>query len=288
MLSLTGHIAVFRLPAFQLVICWQPEDFLPLFVTNAPTVTTLPVHARIDARTSALPDAVRSIAWWNEQHLVLQSYAGAFLVSPIDQPRNILGKTVERLAPLSAFGNSVLVDAAKDRRCIVVLEQVDTYLDSSHKPVECLASALVEGPKVPSLSQRVRRFFYGSLQDELFNTNVAFVERAFNLVSFQTITPYEDVCRKLQKEEYGTAAELAAEHGLDTDLVYEFQWNATCQKLCPLEVLSKIHNTFYVIDQCLNFIPNKLDNIKRLLALGIKRITEPDATAQPSKVNDVV
>ena len=279
--SMNGELAILRLPGFQHEALYQPEELLPIMGHDASKCTsTVLAAARLDPRSSALPDAIRSVAWWDEQHLILQSFAGAFLVSPVQAPGNLLGKTVEHVAPCSAFGSAVLLDTEANRRRLVVLEQVDTYLDHNHKEVPLLAEALEPGL---SMLQRIKRFLHWSLQIELFNSDIAFVEQTFNLVDFQTITPYEDVCRKLQKEEYGTAAELAVEHGLGTDLVYQYQWNAARSSACPLEALAKVQNVFYVLDQCFSFVPSKLDNIKRLLTVGMKRIQESEILGSPRR-----
>jgi hypothetical protein len=99
------------------------------------------------------------------------------------------------------------------------------------------------------------------------------LQRSFNLVTFTTLTPLEDVYRKLQKEEYGIAAELAVEYQINTDLVYQYQWNSTKAQICPLHILAKIDNLFFVANECLNFIPSTVKAIRELFAVGLKRLS---------------
>ena len=110
-----------------------------------------------------------------------------------------------------------------------------------------------------------------------FATNYWLTRRAYRAVSDReeeeeedTRTPEELFQDKLLHEEYEAALEIARIHGLDSDLVYQRQWNKSDVTLDSIDnFLSKVNDYQWVLGECIERIPQELESNKYLLDFGI-------------------
>lgn len=111
-----------------------------------------------------------------------------------------------------------------------------------------------------------------------FITNYWLTRRACRTVSHEdeeveedTRTPEELFEEKLFREEYDAALEIARIHGLNSDLVYQKQWNKADVSVESIDnFLSKVLDHHWVFGECLERIPQDLSSNKYLLDFGIE------------------
>lgn len=216
--------------------------------------------------------------------MAILSYAGSFLVTAFgDTVSNTLGKAFDTVSPTSSFTNAVICDEKTQRHRILMLEQIEVFATDDASQVPLLVNSIAESTTVVSGLKRI--LLSGGYDASMFNPAIKSLSRTYNLLCLQTISPFEDVLRKMHQEEYGIASELASRYGIDADLVYEYQWNATKAKLCPLEVLNKIRNLHFIVNECLTFVPKKADLICKLFEIGITKTENKDHCLQNEKCN---
>ena len=86
-----------------------------------------------------------------------------------------------------------------------------------------------------------------------------------------TRTPEELFEDKLLNEEYETALEIARIHSLNSDLVYQKQWNKADVTIESIDrFLVKVTDPQWVLSECLERIPQDLATNKYLLDFGIE------------------
>eukprot|EP00117_Sycon_ciliatum_P023048 scpid5108/ scgid19701/ Neuroblastoma-amplified sequence; Neuroblastoma-amplified gene protein homolog len=109
----------------------------------------------------------------------------------------------------------------------------------------------------------------------------------YRLFSLQSRTPEELFYRRITAEEYGEALRLAQCYGLDKDLVYQSQWNASSASPHTIQdYLAKISKHSWVLSECLQRIPDRYDTLMDLLNYGLLR-TQSSAVLQLSAIPGV-
>ncbi|XP_031558111.1 neuroblastoma-amplified sequence-like isoform X2 [Actinia tenebrosa] len=95
--------------------------------------------------------------------------------------------------------------------------------------------------------------------------------RTYRLVCIRSTTPEELYSRKIELEEYGDALVLAQTYGLDSDLVYQKQWRKSRVSVASIhDYLSKVKNRLWVLNECVERVPDTLDATKQLLEYGLR------------------
>ena len=278
-MSSSGDLAVLEVPSFRVTATWPSAQLQSLARFQPRSFCPFPRGVVVDARTVNEPDAFRSFSWWDDEHLAIQTYGGFFLVSTLSVFQNILGQSIDQIAEHSALSDAIALSAADQLRRLLVLEQSTTYLDSESQQVSLFAHD--QASAEPSLLTNLKHYILnGGYTSKPFNPRVTLQTRSLNLLVIQTITPMECISRKLKLEEFGTAVELARAHGIDVDIVYKHQWIVSRLRFCPIEALSKVHDVYFVLGECLNFVPAKWDNLRRLIDLGCSKTQEPSFIQQ--------
>ncbi|PAA68002.1 hypothetical protein BOX15_Mlig011711g3, partial [Macrostomum lignano] len=100
--------------------------------------------------------------------------------------------------------------------------------------------------------------------------------RDYRIVCFKRTSPAELFQWKLDSDEYGEALLLARNYGLDTDLVYQRQWQMSLMTRSAIDdFLVRINKRHWVLHECLHRVPKDLDSARDLLEFGL-RATDVD------------
>ncbi|OUM61451.1 hypothetical protein PIROE2DRAFT_45215, partial [Piromyces sp. E2] len=96
------------------------------------------------------------------------------------------------------------------------------------------------------------------------------IERQYSLFILANTPPVEIFYHCINKMDFTGALDLAKKYDLDTDYVYQAQWlsNSVSEKTIS-DYLSKIKNTIWVIESCLDRIPSTPEDLLLLIEYGL-------------------
>lgn len=98
------------------------------------------------------------------------------------------------------------------------------------------------------------------------------LEKEYELLKEVEASPEEQFAEKLLHEEYEEALSVAHRFNLDTDPIFQQQWSR-CQDITVEAIsgfLKNVKNRIWVLDECLDKIPDKLEATKSLLEYGLE------------------
>jgi hypothetical protein len=240
--------------------------------------------------------AIRNIDFWDNSSLIVLFDNGSFCIVPTSEPAlNLLG-ALEHLTQDSQVIKPKLSDAIHILECEYQYIFLPTLPNGQYdynriRPLtleEVEAMAEEERVKneqsskiVTSLKHLLSSFSW--LNDTLLwhfddTTRIGGVKNAIRLPIyryslFKKTTPENLLRIKLENEEYIEALRLAEIYELDTDVVYQAQWNSSpVSKTTIDQYLKLIKDRKFVIRSCISRIPSLPSSTRLLLNFGIEFI----------------
>ncbi|KAF2357733.1 Neuroblastoma-amplified sequence N-terminal, partial [Trinorchestia longiramus] len=97
------------------------------------------------------------------------------------------------------------------------------------------------------------------------------VSERYRLVQLQSSSPEQLYYNKIKAEEYGEALLLAQTYELESDLVYQSQWERSVPSMESIsDYLSKVRCRAWVLHQCCAVVPAHLNPARELLLFGLR------------------
>ena len=251
---------------------WRANDLTPLHqfqIDDQPGSSEVPRDAK-DARTlqAHYADLSSSLAtrlsWWNGS-LVVTRLSGAISVYAITN-QGVIEQVTETDWASPAPCTSGAVDD-----CMFGLEQ--SLKSSGTKDFFDIEEN--EKTLVARSSDMLRGALYYLTEMERFNqaeqAATSTVKRDYKLFQLQRTTPAQMYLRLIDDGEYGRALTVAADYGLDTDLVYQKRWETSDFGSNAIDdFLRKITKRSYINEQIQYQLPETLDACRELIKFGLK------------------
>ena len=216
-------------------------------------------------------DFVTSIAWWDNQTLILHFWSGAVVLTALTQLANILDVSIS-VSPNSLFMTPMTFSG--NSKATFFLEQSMDIKNAAGGSVDKVfySLAAADDSIVSTLQQSFFNLLDGrkptshSKNDELMET------RTYRLVSLQSLTPLEVMHGKIKCDDYAGAIAVAQKYSLSTDLVFKIQWSKNMQfESAITSSLAKVTDLDFVLDQCLSYVPKSLAAACDILDLGVEK-----------------
>ncbi|CAL8069233.1 unnamed protein product [Orchesella dallaii] len=235
------------------------------------------------------------INWWNETVLVVSRVNGCTSLLSLDEEiptKNLLGDSPEMFespVPVSPrYGKGFLCMECEIR--LKTEERRDANGEIIQNPNISLESLSVNNEGV--LKSATQEVLFWLTDNERFRPPRRRRRRqpvwriAHRLFSLRSITPLELFHQKIDAEEYGEALDLAKVYNLDPDLVYQRQWSRNRVSIHSInDYLRKIKKRNWVLQECLERVPDNIDAARELLQFGLKG-TDLSATVMISEGRD--
>ncbi|KAF6217296.1 hypothetical protein GE061_001650 [Apolygus lucorum] len=99
--------------------------------------------------------------------------------------------------------------------------------------------------------------------------SVKVIQKIYRMIGVKSTTPEELFWRKIDSNEYSGALELAEEFGLNSDEVYKKLWRTSAvSSISITDNLSKIKNKSWVLNECVQRIPESFSGAEDLFKFG--------------------
>lgn len=258
-----GSVSIWSLPGVKLTKIWLIHEQPGYNVT-------LDKPAKNDQKFWPV-----GIEWWSHGAVILVRKNGAVTVCSINSLENLLGEGPEclsgppQVASVAAEGRVILLD------CEVVVNHGNLVIDDEGENEEDAASVLQE---------TIQSALYMVTDIETFQPKkraAKHVQKTYRLVGLNAITSEILFHREIESGAYESALILAEKYDLDSDLVYQRQWQMT--PITPEtieECLSRIKRKDWIASECIRCVPETYDAALKLLQFG-KQLTIGD---QASKI----
>lgn len=275
-LHMSGSLSVWELPSLRKKKFWLLSGQPDHDAVNPATNEYIPGQKqRLLQYSGPLRNHPADLSWWSDAAVILARYSGAVTVSSINSLRNLLGESPEFLEGVPQISESydrgflgLEVESRVNTKRLLTAEGPDEeeeYLDSDDE-------------EELSFVQRSRRLaksaLYWVTDAERFrppSKRPKIVQRTFRLLCLKSTTPEELFARKIENEEYGEALALARSYNLDCDQVYQQQWRRTSVTVASIQdYLAKVHKRSWVLDECINRVPENIDAARELLLYGLR------------------
>ncbi|KAK6630113.1 hypothetical protein RUM44_005664 [Polyplax serrata] len=254
-LHLSGEISLWRMPGIVLLKKWglqeQPE-FNRLNPEATETVKNNEYFYPIE------------IGWWLDSALVIARRSGAISICTVSTLDNILGESPEFLAQ-----SPQIACVESDRSSVIALECETSF--------NCKTAQLTidKESETSMLQESIQAALYSFTDIERFEPKrktPKVTQKTYRMIAIKKTTPEELYTRKIDKEEYEEALVLAHKYNLDCDLVYQKRWrNSSASKENIHEYLEKIKKIVWVVNECVERVPDELEDARELLEFGLKK-----------------
>ena len=279
-LHVSGSLSIWRLPSLVLESSSRLQE-QPLYDEVNPAL--LQSTNKRKAKAEFLANPVRyhpvSLAWWNEESIVLARVSGAVTVLRIrDNLDNILGESPEFLEGVPRISQCFQKGFfALECDYVVRGRRVSTREESAGEdPDEDLELETddEEDSWVTLGKRSATALAYFITDSEKFappKKKSKIVRRTYRMLALVSTSPEELYKRKILLEEYGEAIMLAQHYGLDTDSVYRRQWQNSNKSTAAIQdYLAKIKRRSEVMRECLETVPDDIDAARELLKYGMR------------------
>ncbi|CAD5110997.1 DgyrCDS348 [Dimorphilus gyrociliatus] len=276
-----GSMSVWDVPSLRLRV-YQPEKEQPLFNQMNQEKSDNPKF-RKTMKEFLQAYFLNDINWWNDNSIILSRGTGNLTIIDEKIMSNIMGDSPQWFEPsprlsLAKNGSVVILECERKlqkRR----LEDVSDYDDSDDEDYSILRKS----------SRMLTKALYSLTEKEQYRSarkKPKITGKIYRLVSLSSTTPEELYSRKIDLEEYGEAIILAQNYHLDTDLVYQTQWKKSQANIHAIkDYLSKVKNRSWVLNECINRVPDDIDAARELLEFGLGG-TDIETLVRLQDVND--
>ncbi|XP_048583516.1 NBAS subunit of NRZ tethering complex isoform X2 [Nematostella vectensis] len=222
-----------------------------------------------------------AVSWWSPEALILSHSKGAVTVTKIRESlHNLLGTSPEWCEPWSqttqAHNGGFLIleceNTIRSSRGGKVSISEDERGELPHSDDEDSEDEEATfGTKSRHFASQVMFFLTESERFQPPVKRPKILHRTYRLVCIRSTTPEELYARKIELEEYGDALVLAQTYNLDSDLVYQKQWRKARVSVASIhDYLSKVKNRLWVLNECVERVPETFDAAKQLLEYGLR------------------
>ncbi|CAG7816117.1 unnamed protein product [Allacma fusca] len=248
-ISTSGTISIWHLPSLKLHQQWPLKS---QFQHNAEN-PSFNCHWRVALNRSRdkAVDPWRfhpfDINWWNNEVVIISRVNGCVSLCSVEDhvpSKNLLGDSPEH------FESPVFVSTRFNKELVAS----DFWLKTIYQEIMFL---MTDSEQFRPPRKRKRK------PPTWIDTH-----RLFNV---RSITPLELFHRKIDAEEYGEALDLAKIYNLDSDLVFQRRWTKTPVTVRSIkDFLAKITKRNWVLQECLDRVPDNLIAARKLLEFGMK------------------
>eukprot|EP00794_Sanderia_malayensis_P009896 gene9896-10909_t len=266
-----GSLSLWAMPSLKLQNTWSSSE---QEYFNVPSSEFSFASSASKANDQASHKNVCGIKWWSDKAAICSKCSGAITVTSTKNFKNLLGHSPEIFEPWPRTTN------ANDGQ-FLVLECEKVYHSPGEKgqlKEKITTSDFFDKDEesetvMNRLSEVFKQTMFFLTEHEKFQPmakKIKYLQRTYRLVSLKSTTPEELYSRKIDLEEYGEALDLAKRFKLDTDLVYQRQWSRKPMTVISIkDYLSKIKSRFWVLNECVQRVPDDLDTLKHLLQYGL-------------------
>ncbi|KAL0278174.1 UNVERIFIED_CONTAM: hypothetical protein PYX00_000069 [Menopon gallinae] len=254
-----GDITFWQLPSLRLKQRW-PLNQQPYYNRINPEF-----GENIKEEEYFLPT---DICWWSDTALVVARNSGSITVCSTSTMNNLLGDSPEFLScspQMSSIHGS--------RSAVIALEREieNNFRFKAKEDMEANDS----DHETSVLQTSIQAALYSFTDIERFEPKrktPRITQRTYRLLAIKRTTPEELYARKIKFEDYDSALLLAQTYNLDCDLVYQKQWrSSTVNKESIYNFLDKIKNTLWVLNECMERVPDTIQSAKELLEFGLNK-----------------
>ncbi|KAJ3021210.1 hypothetical protein HKX48_008975 [Thoreauomyces humboldtii] len=158
-----------------------------------------------------------------------------------------------------------------------VLSPIRAIADESDQPIVEVVPAKGLLETIMAYGSRPLRIFMDTIlwhwEDDASPSQqtVTVMTRNYQLHTLLKTTPEEALERKISLEDYVGAMELATEHGLSKDEIYKARWlRSEVTQHTVHDLLAKIENREWVLETCVDRVPETADATRLLLRYGLR------------------
>ncbi|KAM7430043.1 hypothetical protein ABFA07_019200 [Porites harrisoni] len=284
-LHVSGTLSLWHVPSLRQKTMWSVDE-QPSFKNPDEQVkfaSTKPLDSNKELSFHGLMD----VNWWAEEALILSHSTGALTVSSTEESlHNLLGHRPEMCEPWSritaAHSKGFLIleceNEIKTSLSKLALnageDEGDSDENGEKEDVELESDDDDDEPTLMSRSKHfAKQVMFFLTESERFQPPMKVrkvLHRTYRLVCLRSTTPEELYARKIEHEEYGEALVLAQTYGLDSDLVYQKQWRKSHVSVASIhDYLSKVKNRLWVLNECVDRVPENYEAAKQLLQYGL-------------------
>ena len=231
-----------------------------------------------------------SMRFWTKDAILLGYESGAMTVLQIPELVNILGQEPKVFASCLEFTNSgfkahdeqvfVIEEITRmirarvvGERWIMMSEQEDKALG---EPSEQEIAQMMgnEGLLFKWIAQLSKYFESKEVEEHRAKRQklILVPKRTLSLYRLLRVPPEELPHRKLEAREFASALSIANTYELDTDTIYQYQWQLLTHFSANLvsDLLGKITDKDWVLASCLDTQTDDLDSVRMLLEYGLR------------------
>eukprot|EP00004_Rigifila_ramosa_P020045 TRINITY_DN5183_c0_g1_i1.p1 TRINITY_DN5183_c0_g1~~TRINITY_DN5183_c0_g1_i1.p1 ORF type:complete len:2310 (-),score=465.64 TRINITY_DN5183_c0_g1_i1:9-6341(-) len=210
---------------------------------------------------------VSRAAWWDPQSLVLVRRDGSITVNSLPELANMLGDAPEKFP-----GTLDISSGLQDRLFVLQCQRLDLMQQIVNRRPD--ANALAVQTKFSRVLSLATTAALSTLrpQGSLTPPGDLVRYRVYRLLSLRSATPNDMYERYIANSNYDAALALAQRFRLATDTLYMRRWALSPRNAAAADdFLSKVHDTVWVLEQCLSCIPQTFSDTERLLKFGLRR-----------------
>ncbi|KNC97239.1 uncharacterized protein SPPG_07625 [Spizellomyces punctatus DAOM BR117] len=287
-----GTVKVWAVKGLELLLEWTSAELHEQLKRSSTTITE---GTDVDLRSSNHVNGISgsptvvSVGWWSNSSITLAFLDGSVFILNLPHLTDLLGNSLQKLRchpdVVSMNGDRLFIlDCEKKIVRLCVRDGVyspmratsDDHLIDEDQNEDPRQKTAVE--RLLSIAARPLRFvtdtFLWHWEDETSPSRkmVTVQRRKYRLLCLFKTTPLEAMRRKIQREDFGAALELAAQFGLSMDEVYKAQWvRAEVSEDSIRDFLVKVENRSWVLRNCLERVPPSPKATKLLLQYGLEQ-----------------
>ncbi|ORX57789.1 hypothetical protein BCR36DRAFT_344452 [Piromyces finnis] len=287
-LDFSGTVNLWRVKNEKLIKSMTADDLRPLLHNFAKNIKNKNINSNSVNATIAEENVTKivpcAISWWSDSSIVLSFNNGWVGVINLSNMNNILGDQMElfNANPIvtNVPGENIIIlsYSVKSKKVRVgggsYIEEDEEDEKDEENEEDSLLIKVMENVIINPLSRFTDTFLWhfdnsNSLIPKKEYLNL--IERQYSLFILTNTPPVEIFYHCIGNMDFTGALDLAKKYDLDTDYVYQAQWlsNNVSEKTIS-DYLSKINNTIWVIENCLDRIPSTPEDLLLLIEYGLK------------------
>jgi len=287
-LDFAGTLNLWRVKNEKLIKSMTADDLKLLLQNYAKNADNKDSVGQNSANTTVLEENITkivpcAISWWSDSSIVLSFNNGWVGVINLTNMNNIMGDQME------LFNSNPIITNVPGEKIIILSYSVKSkkvrvggggsYIEEDEEDEEdeeeedSLLIKVMENVVINPLSRFTDTFLWhfdnnDSLMPKKEYLNL--IERQYSLFILANTPPVEIFYHCIGNLDFKGALDLAEKYDLDTDYVYQAQWlsNSVSEKTIS-DYLSKIKNTIWVIESCLDRIPSTPEDLLLLIEYGL-------------------